>query len=58
MRGSKIHPAVQKGLVWLKTHQRVSGRWFTASLWSEKFKNYLSTFGTAYDVLALKECRN
>jgi squalene-hopene/tetraprenyl-beta-curcumene cyclase len=49
-------PAIQKGLAWLKTHQRASGRWFTASLWSEKSHNYVSTIGTAYAVMALKEC--
>ena len=52
----KSASAVQKGLGWLKTHQRESGRWFTASLESNKSQNYLSTMGTAYAVMALKEC--
>jgi squalene-hopene/tetraprenyl-beta-curcumene cyclase len=54
---SKDSPAVQKGIAWLASHQRESGRWFTASLWSGDFHNYVSTIGTAYDVMALKECR-
>ncbi|MHB1205668.1 MAG: hypothetical protein ACYCZX_08890 [Rhodospirillaceae bacterium] len=49
-------PAIQKGVAWLKTHQRASGRWFTPSLWSNASHNYVSTIGTAYAVMALKEC--
>lgn len=49
-------PAIQKGLGWIKAHQRVSGRWFTASLWSEKRDNYVSHIGTAYAVMALRQC--
>ncbi len=49
-------PAVQKGLAWLKTHQRESGRWFTQSLWADDYQNYVSTIGTAYAVMALRQC--
>jgi squalene-hopene/tetraprenyl-beta-curcumene cyclase len=49
-------PAIQKGLMWLKTNQRESGRRFTASLWSDAFDNYVSHIGTAYAVMALKVC--
>jgi len=35
----------------------LSGRWFTASLWSDEFHNYVSTIGTAYAVMALQACR-
>lgn len=46
---------LQRGLQWLKTHQRQSGRWFTRSLWKDQ-KHYLSHDGTAYAVLALAAC--
>jgi len=44
-------PRLHQGLVWLKTHQRVSGCWFTRS----PYKNdEVSTYaGTAYAILAL-----
>lgn len=54
---AKNQPAVQKGISWLQSHQRESGRWFTKSLWSDTFHNYVSTVGTAYDVMALQECK-
>ncbi len=47
--------AIQKGLTWLKTHQRISGRWFTRSLWKDQ-KHYLTYEGTAYAILALAAC--
>ncbi|MBX7200184.1 MAG: terpene cyclase/mutase family protein [Rhodospirillaceae bacterium] len=50
------NPAVQKGMIWLRTHQRESGRWFTKSLWSDDYHNYVSTIGTAYAVMALRQC--
>ncbi len=46
---------IQKGVAWLKKNQRASGRWFTRSLRSDG-KHYLSHAGTAFAVLALKEC--
>ncbi len=49
-------PAIQKGIAWLKAHQRESGRWFTASLWSSDSHNYVSTIGTAYAVMVLRQC--
>lgn len=48
--------AIRKGVAWLNANQRESGRWFTASLWSTEAHNYVSTIGTAYAVMALKEC--
>lgn len=53
-RGGKVaanDARLQKGVLWLKTHQRASGRWHTRS----PYKNdELSTYvGTAYAVLAL-----
>ena len=56
-RGGRIpaeDPRLHKGLVWLETHQRASGCWFTRS----PHKNdELSTYvGTAYAILALDAC--
>lgn len=48
-------PAMAKGIEWLKTHQRESGRWYTRSLFKDG-KHYLSHAGTAMAVLALREC--
>ena len=48
-------PAVSRGVRWLLSHQRVSGRWFTRSLNNDK-EHYISRVGTAYAVLALKSC--
>ncbi len=48
-------PRVQKGITWLKTHQRVSGRWFTRSMWRDQ-KHYITHAGTAYAILALAAC--
>jgi squalene-hopene/tetraprenyl-beta-curcumene cyclase len=46
---------VQRGVTWLKTHQRASGRWFTRSLNGDKLRS-ISHAGTAYAVMALKAC--
>jgi squalene-hopene/tetraprenyl-beta-curcumene cyclase len=45
-------PRIQKGITWLKTHQRASGRWFTRSMWKDS-KHYITHAGTAYAILAL-----
>jgi squalene-hopene/tetraprenyl-beta-curcumene cyclase len=47
--------AVKKGVAWLKANQRVSGRWFTKSLNSDKY-HFITNAGTAFAVLALKAC--
>ena len=52
----KTSSAIQKGLTWLNANQRQSGRWYTASLWADDMQHYVSTLGTAYAVMALKEC--
>lgn len=49
------HEALQKGVKWLQTNQRESGRWFTRSINTERF-HYLTHTGTAFAVLALKAC--
>jgi squalene-hopene/tetraprenyl-beta-curcumene cyclase len=48
-------PAIQRGVAWLKTHQRASGRWFTRSLNKDQ-EHYISHAGSAYAVMALAEC--
>jgi squalene-hopene/tetraprenyl-beta-curcumene cyclase len=46
---------VQRGLSWLKTHQRESGRWFTRSLHKDNH-HFISHAGTAMAVMALQSC--
>jgi len=48
-------PRIRKGVQWLKTHQRVSGRWFTRSM-SKDSRHYVTHSGTAYAILALVAC--
>ncbi len=47
--------AVQRGLAWLKTHQRESGRWFTRSPSTDNH-HFMTHAGTAYAVMALAAC--
>ncbi len=46
---------LQKGIAWLKSNQRASGRWFTRSPGGSK-QNLHSNAGTAFAVLALHAC--
>ena len=48
------HPQIQKGVDWLKTHQRASGRWYTRSA-SKDSKHYVTHEGTAFALMALAE---
>ena len=48
-------PAIQRGITWLKTHQRVSGRWFTRSLNKDQ-EHFISHAGSAYAIMALTSC--
>ncbi|MHC4399918.1 MAG: squalene--hopene cyclase [Planctomycetota bacterium] len=48
-------PRIQKGVAWLKTHQRASGRWFTRSM-DKDSRHYITHSGTAYAILALTAC--
>ncbi|MES1213466.1 MAG: squalene--hopene cyclase [Singulisphaera sp.] len=48
-------PQIQRGIAWLKTHQRDSGRWFSRSLHADS-KHYISHAGTAFAVMALAAC--
>ena len=46
---------IQKGIHWLKTNQRESGRWFTRSQFKDS-RHYISHAGTAFAVMALASC--
>lgn len=55
--------AIVRGVTWLKTHQRQSGRWFTFSLNTDERRDdnrytdhLISNIGTAYAVMALRAC--
>ena len=47
--------AIRRGVKWLKSNQRESGRWYTRSLYKDNH-HFLSHAGTAMAVLALKHC--
>jgi squalene-hopene/tetraprenyl-beta-curcumene cyclase len=46
---------IQRGVDWLRTSQRASGRWFTRSVNADR-AHYISNTGTAFAVMALKAC--
>jgi squalene-hopene/tetraprenyl-beta-curcumene cyclase len=46
---------IRRGVTWLKTNQRASGRWFTRSLNGGK-ANVIANAGTAFAVMALNSC--
>lgn len=48
-------PRIQRGIAWLKSHQRESGRWFTRSMWKDS-QHYITYAGTAYAIAALAMC--
>ena len=52
---SAADPRIQKGVHWLATNQRVSGRWWTRSLNTEKW-HFITYSGTAFPLLALSLC--
>jgi len=55
--GGKISaddPRLQKGVLWLKSHQRISGCWFTRS--PHKNNELCSYVGSAYAILGLDAC--
>jgi len=49
------HQPIGRGLKWLKTNQRESGRWFTRSVNADR-AHYITNAGTAFAVLAIKAC--
>jgi len=54
---SPSDPRMAKGLAWLKTHQRESGRWFTPSLNGSR-RNVITNAGTALCAMALRACES
>ncbi len=48
-------PRMRRGIQWLLTNQRASGKWFTRSPVKEA-GNLISNVGSAYAVLALQSC--
>jgi squalene-hopene/tetraprenyl-beta-curcumene cyclase len=46
---------LERGIAWIKTHQRESGRWYTRSL-NKDGRNFLTHAGTAFALLALHSC--
>jgi squalene-hopene/tetraprenyl-beta-curcumene cyclase len=46
---------IQRGVEWLRTNQRQSGRWWTKSLNTDK-QHFITYSGTAYPLLALSLC--
>jgi squalene-hopene/tetraprenyl-beta-curcumene cyclase len=46
---------IRRGIAWLKTHQRASGRWFTRSP-TVNTNHYITHAGTAYALMALAAC--
>lgn len=46
---------LQKGVSWLKQHQRESGRWYSRSLHKDS-KHFISHAGTAFAVMAIRAC--
>lgn len=52
---SATEEPIRRGVAWLKTNQRESGRWFTRSVNADR-AHYNTNAGTAYAVMALKAC--
>jgi squalene-hopene/tetraprenyl-beta-curcumene cyclase len=48
-------PRIQRGIAWLRSNQRSSGRWWTRSLNRDGWQ-FISYSGTAYPLLALALC--
>jgi squalene-hopene/tetraprenyl-beta-curcumene cyclase len=58
LRGAGVaadEPALVRGVDWLKSHQRASGRWFTRSL-NKDNEHFISHAGSAFAVMALAAC--
>ena len=51
----KEKTSIRKGVSWLKSNQRESGRWWTRSLNTDK-RHFITYSGTAYPLLALYKC--
>jgi squalene-hopene/tetraprenyl-beta-curcumene cyclase len=51
----KSDPRLQRGVNWLLSNQRVSGKWFSRSP-AKDSRHYFSNFGSAFAILALQSC--
>ncbi|MCH2182714.1 MAG: hypothetical protein MK108_11980 [Mariniblastus sp.] len=49
------HAAIRSGVGWLKSNQRLSGRWWTRSLNTDK-AHFITYSGTFYPLVALQMC--
>ncbi len=52
---AKTDPRIKRGVQWLKSHQRESGRWISRSL-NRDNKHFLTHAGSAFAVMALATC--
>lgn len=52
---SASDPVIARAVNWLKTNQRVSGRWFTRSINKDTY-HFITHTGTVYAAMALKAC--
>ena len=52
---SASDPAIKRGIAWLKTHQRESGRWFTHSP-RVNGRHYITQAANNMALLALSSC--
>ncbi len=52
---SSNDPRLQRGINWLLSNQRVSGKWFCRSP-AKDSRHYFSDFGSAFAILALQSC--
>ena len=48
-------PVIARAVQWLRSNQRVSGRWFTRSINKDSY-HFLTHTGTVYAAMALKAC--
>ena len=48
-------PRIMRALHWIRTHQRLSGRWWTRSLNTDKY-HFITYSGTCYPLQALAAC--
>ena len=58
LRRADVSPSdavIRNGVMWLKSNQRESGRWYTRSLFKDNH-HFISHAGTAMAVLALQNC--
>ena len=49
------NPQLRRGIDWLLSNQRVSGKWFSRSPANDS-RHYFSNFGSAFAILALQSC--